>query len=298
MSGSQPTPVEQHLGDRLAALVDGELGHDARERVLAHLATCPKCKAEADAQRRLKSVFAETAPPPPSASLLARLQGLPGGTGDGGDDSNPFRGGGLGAAGLLRMTGDAATRPPLRPKPRTTLDYGPSGPHAPVLPHGERGFRIHDVGRQEAERSASRGRRFAFVAAGAVSLAALALSGLSTGVPASSSNAGGGAPSNVTPLRTAGPAAVADAARRRNGTSVARSADSRATLPQSVTPIAANAPLLPGVPAPHGSTEPRSPEVPVTSSGAAPYAPLIHATPVSSTVPYTSWTTDAGTPSP
>ncbi|MFF9901752.1 anti-sigma factor family protein, partial [Streptomyces longispororuber] len=62
MSGSRPTPVEQHLGDRLAALVDGELGHEARERVLAHLATCCKCKAEADAQRRLKSVFATAAP--------------------------------------------------------------------------------------------------------------------------------------------------------------------------------------------------------------------------------------------
>ena len=86
MSGSRSNPAErhlaeaeQHLGDRLAALVDGELGHDARERVLAHLATCPKCKTEADAQRRLKSVFAETAPPPPSESFLARLQGLPGG---------------------------------------------------------------------------------------------------------------------------------------------------------------------------------------------------------------------------
>ena len=67
---SGPTPAEQHLGDRLAALVDGELGHDARERVLAHLATCAKCKAEADAQRRLKSVFATSAPP------LA-LRGLP-----------------------------------------------------------------------------------------------------------------------------------------------------------------------------------------------------------------------------
>lgn len=83
MSGSRPDPTERqlsehHLGDRLAALVDGELGHDARERGLAHLATCPKCKAEADAQRRLKSVFAEAAPPPPTESFLARLQGLPG----------------------------------------------------------------------------------------------------------------------------------------------------------------------------------------------------------------------------
>ena len=87
VSGTSPTPAEQHLGDRLAALVDGELNHDARERVLSHLATCAKCKAEADAQRRLKSVFAQAAPPPPSEGFLARLQGLPGGpAGPGGDD--------------------------------------------------------------------------------------------------------------------------------------------------------------------------------------------------------------------
>lgn len=83
MSGSRHNSAErllaeQHLGDRLSALVDGELGHDTRERVLAHLATCPKCKSEVDAQRRLKNVFAEVAPPTPSESFLARLQGLPG----------------------------------------------------------------------------------------------------------------------------------------------------------------------------------------------------------------------------
>lgn len=83
MSGSRPDSTErrvadQHLGDRLSALVDGELGHESRDRVLAHLVTCAKCKAEADAQRRLKNVFAEVAPPPPSESFLARLQGLPG----------------------------------------------------------------------------------------------------------------------------------------------------------------------------------------------------------------------------
>ncbi|MFD7625074.1 zf-HC2 domain-containing protein [Streptomyces sp. NPDC059851] len=138
MSGVSPSPAEQHLGDRLAALVDGELDHDARERVLAHLATCAKCKAEADAQRRLKTLFVESAPPPLSAGLLARLQGLPG---EGPD--------------------------------------GPSGPSGPPGPPGafgytapvpaQEGFRIHEVGRPR--------RRFAFVAAGAVSLAAFALGG-------------------------------------------------------------------------------------------------------------------------
>ncbi|MFF0547868.1 zf-HC2 domain-containing protein [Streptomyces sp. JL4002] len=147
MSGASPSPAEQHLGDRLAALVDGELKHDARERVLAHLATCAKCKAEADAQRRLKTMFVESAPPPLSAGLLARLQGLPGG----GQDGPPGPGGPSGTTG---------------PDPFDAFAYGL--PVAAAAPQ-EEGFRIHEVGRPR--------RRFAFVAAGAVSLAALALGG-------------------------------------------------------------------------------------------------------------------------
>lgn len=45
---------------------------DSRERVLAHLASCPSCKAEADAQTRLKNVYAVVAPP--EGSFLHRLQ--------------------------------------------------------------------------------------------------------------------------------------------------------------------------------------------------------------------------------
>ncbi|WP_414494528.1 anti-sigma factor family protein [Streptomyces sp. S399] len=163
MSGSRPTPVEQHLGDRLAALVDGELGHEARERVLAHLATCCKCKAEADAQRRLKSVFATAAPPPPTESFLARLQGLPAAGPDGPTDS----GSGFGSGPAFGSSDFGAAPSAFR--------YAPLAPPLPDEPG--KGFRIHDIGRAEAERSASRGRRFAFAAAGAVSLAALALGG-------------------------------------------------------------------------------------------------------------------------
>ncbi|MGW7332499.1 zf-HC2 domain-containing protein [Streptomyces sp. NPDC054840] len=150
MSDVSPSPAEQHLGDRLAALVDGELKHDARDRVLAHLATCARCKAEADAQRRLKTMFVESAPPPLSAGLLARLQGLPGGGFD--DPSGP---GGPG------RPADSASADPF-----DAFAYG-----LPVAarPRPQDGFRIHEVGRPR--------RRFAFVAAGAVSLAALALGG-------------------------------------------------------------------------------------------------------------------------
>ncbi|MFI0422501.1 anti-sigma factor family protein [Spongiactinospora sp. 9N601] len=44
-----------HLGERVSALVDGELGHSERDRALAHLTFCTDCRAEVEALRALKS---------------------------------------------------------------------------------------------------------------------------------------------------------------------------------------------------------------------------------------------------
>ncbi|MFF3749711.1 zf-HC2 domain-containing protein [Streptomyces sp. NPDC002018] len=223
MSGTSPTPAEHHLGDRLAALVDGELDHDARERVLAHLATCAKCKAEADAQRRLKSVFAETAPPMPSAGLLARLQGLPGGPPGDDDDAKGLFDGGRFGEGVFGVRTDG-------------FGYVPAGAHAGVLPGGS-GFRIHEVGRQEAERSPWRGRRFAFAAASAVSFAAMALGGtMPLGTAADALPRGSG--NSVTPLRAPGTTTAV-------GTEPGRRQGGGGLLPHSVDRPATVAP--PGV---------------------------------------------------
>jgi anti-sigma factor RsiW len=46
--------MKRHLGERLSALVDGELSDAQRERVLAHLAKCDGCRQEAAALRLLK----------------------------------------------------------------------------------------------------------------------------------------------------------------------------------------------------------------------------------------------------
>jgi hypothetical protein len=144
-----------------------------------------------------------------------------------------------------------------------------------MLPGGERGFRIHDVGRQEAERSASRSRRFAFAAAGAMSLAAIALGGVSTGAPIADGNPVGGSPSNATPMRAPGPAPAADVVRRRTGEPVvARSEVTRDALPMLT------APLAPSVHPLTGSPQLRPPMsladvLPAASSGVLPLAPLI-----------------------
>ncbi|MER5403309.1 zf-HC2 domain-containing protein [Streptomyces sp. NPDC002769] len=277
MSGSRPDSAErlvadQHLGDRLSALVDGELGHESRERVLAHLATCAKCKAEADAQRRLKNVFAEVAPPPPSESFLARLQGLPGGGDFDGGDGSPLGGGAFGGripsgSGVTGVFG-------VRGEP---FGYVPAGPHADVLPPSAgRGFRIHDVSRHEAERSSSRGLRFAFAAAGAVSLAAVALGGVSTGVPSDTADArGGSGGSNVTPMRTPGAgAATAPETQRRRSTGPLLAQGQRGFGGAPVQPAEVSAPLLPGVPAPAPRDMMHTLTTPVVA-GAAAMSPLI-----------------------
>lgn len=367
MSSSRPNPGErrvadQHLGDRLSALVDGELGHEARERVLAHLATCPKCKAEADAQRRLKNVFAEAAPPSPSESFLARLQGLPGG-GDPGSGSSRLNGGGFGGG---RLPGSAG-RPEF---PRDTGFFGvrvdpfghvPAGPRTGVLPAseehglfgdpdpsgsggsvllgerhavadrglaadrgapgdpgasggrgtddggaptavrersagegldlglgltGERGFRIHRVGRPETERPASRGLRIALVATGAVSLAAIALGGVSTGSAVDSAEArgGSGSGSNVTPMRTAGTGTATgpESQRRRAAVGPLLGHGHQVLGSTAVAPTGVSAPLLPGIPAPAVRVPQavRPPAAPLTAApaaaGAAAASPLMH----------------------
>ncbi|PWI15740.1 hypothetical protein DI272_17345 [Streptomyces sp. Act143] len=293
MSGSRPNPAEgrlaeQHLGDRLAALVDGELGHEARERVLAHLATCARCKAEADAQRRLKNVFAEAAPPPPSESFLARLQGLPGGGGTDDGGGSPFGGGFTdgfdgrpGAAGVFGV----------KRGERFEFDYVPARPHGSGLPAtaGRGGFRIHDVSRHETERTASRGMRFAFVAAGAVSLAAIALGGVTTGAPTDTDARGGSGGSNVTPARSsqgAGAATTPDSQRRRAVGPLLAAGQSRVG-DTPVAPTEASAPLVPGVPAQPVAHSLTTPVV----AGAAAMSPLIRPLSTTPQLTLTSWST-------
>lgn len=296
MNGSRPKPgeghlAEQHLGDRLSALVDGELGHDTRERVLAHVATCPKCKAEVDAQRRLKNVFAEVAPPAPSESFLARLQGLPGG-GDPDGGGSPLDGGGLG-----QFSGPPGAGGIFGVRRRDHFEFGyvPARGHDSVLAPSDpdRGFRIHAVGRGDAERS--RGMRFAFVAAGAVSLAAIALGGMTNGVPADTEARGGTGGSNVTPARTPGTGAAAtpETLRRRPVGPLVAQGGQGALGETPAAPTEVSAPLLPGVPSPaagryhedtlHALTAP-------VVAGAAAVSPLIRPLTATPPIALTAWT--------
>jgi hypothetical protein len=201
----EPPAEEHHLGDRLAGFVDGELGHDARERVQAHLATCPRCLAEAEDERSVKQLLAEAATPQPSSLLMARLMavgaappdehdgGAFGGRGllesgslggsrlDGGSFGRGagarFGTGGLGSTTPLAALADPSEFDVARDAGRTArrgMDLrAMAGLRNSVsVPAGQPGGAAAEL---PLRPSAARGRRFAFAAAGAFSAAAVAL---------------------------------------------------------------------------------------------------------------------------
>ncbi len=65
-----------HLGHRLSALIDGELSHEQRERVLAHLAKCEPCRSEATALRVLKQRMHALGEATANTALTDRLVAL------------------------------------------------------------------------------------------------------------------------------------------------------------------------------------------------------------------------------
>lgn len=214
--GTEQPAEEHHLGERLSAFVDGELGHDSRERVQAHLATCPECLAEADEGRAVKHLLTHTGTPGPSTMLMSRLlavAALPDdepadgadNTGQGGSGGGTLGGAGtIGTIGGSRLTGGSFGR-----GAGASFGAGALGAQAPlpgVDPRAGRpepgffGARRSEAPQQHGQASrsraprtpsplaalvqtpvrpvAARGRRFVFAAAGAFSVAAVTLGGV------------------------------------------------------------------------------------------------------------------------
>jgi anti-sigma factor RsiW len=73
-------PPKHHLGDRLAAYIDGELPAATRQLVAAHLAMCSTCRVAAVREARTKSNLRDLGGPAPSSDLMASLLKLPGST--------------------------------------------------------------------------------------------------------------------------------------------------------------------------------------------------------------------------
>jgi len=102
-----------HLGDRLSALIDGELDGAERDRASAHLASCEQCRTEAAELRALKQKLSALLSRAPAEAAMTRR--------------------------LIAMTGPGGPLPPRRrllrlaPGPRAagrreTRRPGPRGP--------------------------------------------------------------------------------------------------------------------------------------------------------------------------
>ncbi len=65
-----------HLGQRLSALIDGELDGSERERVLLHMARCGSCRDEVAALRMLKRRMTGLGEAAAGAGLTGRLMRL------------------------------------------------------------------------------------------------------------------------------------------------------------------------------------------------------------------------------
>ena len=213
---NRPAPgvpaADQHLGDRMAAFVDGELDHEARERVQSHLAGCAACLARAEEERRLKSRLAASTPPDPSNLLLSRLLAIsvdddrsdgdrsdrrPPGSGTTGGQvmRGVFGGNSLGSgasgfgSGLFGRGALGAENPLPGVDPRAERGSLPfAGSQRPIAARMDAPLRRREPAPspvRAAAGSLARGRRFAFAAAGAFSVAAVAFGSAVTGVTAS-----------------------------------------------------------------------------------------------------------------
>jgi anti-sigma factor RsiW len=129
-----------HLGDRVAALVDGELSHQDRDRALAHIAHCAGCRSELATQRATKQMLASATAPRPAPHLVETLHAI------------------------------AAPGGPLPPRARTM----PQGPIVPDLPPPGR---TPAGARTDSRRPGGRRayRRASVLTAGALSAAGLVL---------------------------------------------------------------------------------------------------------------------------
>lgn len=168
---------EHHLGDRLSAFVDGELDHETRERVQAHLATCTDCLTEADESRAAKQQLTHSAAPAPSALLMERLLAVAALPEHDQPGSGPLPPPG-GTFGGSRLTGGSFGR-----GAGASFGAGALGAGAPlpgVDPRARRAVRpLAALAETTVTRSAPLGRRFVFAAAGAFSVAAVTLGGVS-----------------------------------------------------------------------------------------------------------------------
>jgi anti-sigma factor RsiW len=134
--------VTRHLGDRLTALIDGELDHGTRDRMLGHLAQCEDCRREADAERQVKARLGAMSAPAVPVELMLGLLSMDTNRGAGSASgavpgSSPGAPGGGGSPFTFQTV-------PIRP-PAAPASGRPTAGRAPVRPQRLRAAAIGAV---------------------------------------------------------------------------------------------------------------------------------------------------------
>lgn len=208
-------PTGRHLGDRAAALVDGDLLGEQRDRALAHVAGCDPCRDALAVQRVVRSALRSAPAAEPGPDLLALLLALPTRL----DEREVYPGDPGEARALVRrppsdrhqrrgLTEPTADRPP----PRRVRAIGPRAP---------RRRRLHPIG------SSGRHRAGAFVL-GAVSLLTATMGSVLAGA--------GSTGSITTPSVTPGPQFPANQASLFGGTTAPSTAELLLHAPRATAP--------------------------------------------------------------
>jgi anti-sigma factor RsiW len=123
-----------HLGGRLSALIDGELGDTERDQVHAHLVGCDECRAEAAALRTLKRRVHGLGETPADGDLTRRLIALGGWPGPAGPPRARRPGPSRARAALTAaLSGGPAARPEGWDDVREWFEDGSAGENASQL---------------------------------------------------------------------------------------------------------------------------------------------------------------------
>lgn len=102
-----------HLGSRVTALADGQLGPQEAERALAHVAGCPRCAEDLATARMARRALTSASDVEPTAELTARLLAL--------SAQIPSSAGGALRGGPVREDPWCAPEPPTLPRPGAAL---------------------------------------------------------------------------------------------------------------------------------------------------------------------------------
>lgn len=125
-----------HLGERVSALIDGQLNADATERVMAHLARCRECRDAVEIERLMKTRLACLPGPEPTGDLMGRLLAMGGPSGP--LPPRPGHVPGTPRPKPVQLARPILTRPPARPDAAARVPAGVAASVVGVRPGGGR----------------------------------------------------------------------------------------------------------------------------------------------------------------